>query len=261
MICLATETGSTSKKVLATEILPGISLQELLTLWCGHSRESYITEEQYADLTFGDWADIIGSAWFSDLIHDMALTNNGRYAGFGNGASDYREDGLKSYLGLSRNSGCDCEPCRFTILDLFDANSLYEEDTDQTFLTASLTADFRGWLRKGMKESKSPGCPVARRAGALSLGLVDNDPHARRLIDRGDMEIISRDEERGRARFVQEYTPIDRALDSFAALLDQYDQAYGTPYVYSASSRVVHRRLPKTSVLTRRGNVPFERGG
>ncbi|HSX00266.1 MAG TPA: hypothetical protein VLH38_04485 [Patescibacteria group bacterium] len=46
-------------------------------------KQSYITTEQRANMTLGDWADLIGSGWFGDLMHDMALAQINTYGTFG----------------------------------------------------------------------------------------------------------------------------------------------------------------------------------
>ncbi len=213
----------------------------------------YISEEQYDNMTFGDWADIIGSAWFGDLMHDMALTSNGVYRGFGVLREHYLKDSLRSYLDYEPGDGMPAGDAA-----LFEIRSVYDEEPDRTYITANTTDDFRTYLRQKMQSNNSPGCPAARKAGALSLGVVNHYKHARNLIARGDIIVLDTNLDRGSARFVQDYTPIDRALDAFAGLLDRYDEQYGTPYWHAESLQLVHESRPKTNVLIHLGHIPFD---
>jgi hypothetical protein len=204
-------------------------------------------------MTFGDWADAIGSEWFGDLVHDMALTSNGEYRGFGAQREHYVDDSLRSYLGYEPEGGSPDGDAA-----LFGIHSEYDELSDRTYLTASTTDSFRTYLREKMRAKDSPGCPAARKAGALSLGMVNHNKLARNLISRGDIAVIDTNLERDSVRFVQDYTPIDRALDAFAGLLDRYNERYGTPYWHAESSQLVHESRPKTNVLIHQGHMPFE---
>jgi hypothetical protein len=217
--------------------------------------DGYIAAEQYDNFTLGDWADIIGSAWFSDLMHDMALTSNGEHRGFGEQRAHYANgnNALRAYLDYNPEAG---SPDDNTAL--FDVCSVYEEESGQTYLTASVTNNFRSYLREKMHAKDSPGCPVARKAGTLSLALVNHDHHARDLIARGDLRITDTNQERGTVRFTQDYTPIDRALDVFVGLLDEYATQYGTPYWHTESSQIVHEYRPKTGALIHQGFLPFD---
>jgi hypothetical protein len=208
-------------------------------------KQGYISKTQYDAMTLGDWADMIGSKWFGELMHDMALARNGAYSTFGTTSLDYSEGEIGRFFSAP------------DIDNVFAVSSAYEDKTDQTFLTAELSKEARRHLRKGMQERKSPGCPVARHAGTLSLDLIDGDPHAKNLIARGDIVILSRDEEAGKARFVQEYTPINRALDGLALLLDEYDTKFGTPYFQLTNPDIHHDQRPATNILVQQGNTPF----
>ena len=185
-----------------------------------------ITQEEYDQLTLGDIADMVGSGWFSDLMHDMALTRNGLYGGYGKEASDYQED----YLKIRLADGVDV-PRSGQSLFVVDERS----DSDGfTYKIATLNKTFRRSLREEMSQpdtngrvQDSIGCPVARRAGTVAIELAQGK-RAKSLVDRSYMHTgeLTRS---GKQRVYQEYTAIDHALDVTASLLDRYDELYGTP--------------------------------
>jgi len=215
-------------------------------------QKGYITQEQRASMTLGDWADVIGSGWFAELVHDLAFTKLGMYGFFGRSPRDYTDDrGIEGQLN---------EQHRLGVKDVLDIGSKYDEVVDRTYLTAGAKADFRYMLRKLMKEARSLGCPVARHAGSLSLEFLEADLHARRLVDEGNLTITSVHQQVGKARFKQEYTPIDKGLIVLADLLDSYDASFGTPYVRmrKQDTKLVHERRRKTEALIHEGKALFE---
>lgn len=208
--------------------------------------KGYISAEQRADLTLGDWATAISSKWFSDLVHDMALAKNGVHQSFGYNLYNYAKNGLKDFFAVSG---------RGTQGELLKVKSVYDITEDRTFLGAETTSQLRSKLRAGMKETESPGCPVARRAGTLPAELVSQNPHARRLVAAGHLAVINSTSER--VRFIQDETPIDSALSTLASLLYEYDLRYGTPTWETQKRYEIHTYRPMTHVLTHEGQEPF----
>lgn len=207
-------------------------------------RDGLIDDEQRNQLTLGDWADMIGSGWFSNVIHNLALTDNGSYGGYGWDVSNYgRLGSLATRVGFTKEA--------------FETSYLYDSATDLTFATGSLTNAFTRFLRNKMQKSDSPGCPVARHAGTLSTVLIKQNQHAQNMIRRGDLELGAMSEDGKKTRFRQEYTPIDRSLDVLAALIDRYEAAFGTPVFDEESRKFVHKRLPKTNALVLPGNQEY----
>ncbi|RYX78967.1 hypothetical protein EON76_04630 [bacterium] len=185
-----------------------------------------ITQEEYDQLTLGDIADMVGSGWFSDLMHDMALTRNGVYGGYGKEASDYQKLHLESRL-------ADSIEVPHSVQSLFTISEQSASD-GFTYKIATLNKTFRRCLRDEMSQSDikgrtqdSVGCPVARRAGTVAIELAQGK-RAKSLVDRSYMHTgeLTRS---GKQRVHQEYTAIDHALDVTANLLDRYDELYGTP--------------------------------
>lgn len=199
-------------------------------------RDGKISEVERNQITLGDWANVIGSVWFSDLMHDLALTSNGLYNNFG---KSYRQYGVTRSLSKHID---------YTGEELETAFA-FDETINQTFMVASLTQGFRRKLRTEMKVADTTGCPVARRAGTLPEALATDNPHAVRLSAMGRICLSDQRVSEGKLRFTQDYTPIDRSLDVLAALLDRYNAAYGNPEYNRTTNTYEHHSRQNSDVL------------
>ena len=203
-----------------------------------------ITQEEYDQLTLGDIANMVGSGWFSDLMHDMALTRNGVYGGYGKEASHYQSGRLETLLE---------ETCDVPRTQRLFSISEQSDDDGFTYVTAALARPVRRKLRgemslrsMGGQTEDSVGCPVARRAGSVAVELAQGK-RAQSLVDRSYMH-IGEPTESGNVRLHQDYTAIDHALDVTATLLDRYDSLYGTPVTGGnpwLSGAVLHEKRQK----------------
>ncbi len=208
-----------------------------------------ITADQADNLTLGDWANIIGSGWFSELAHSMAFTANGTWNSYGKYKPSYSKNALKQELdarfALKKSQGK---------TKLFD---IHEEPHEGfIYLTASLDLDVRAKLRATMHSSvnqKSTGCPVARRTTRIPVEMAENDSHVKSLIDLGVMSVkrVTGDE----ALLEQEFTAIDRTLIFFAEQLDRYESFHGNPIITQSQAlhkrNVIHEFRPPTHALRR----------
>ncbi len=211
-----------------------------------------ITAEQAGDLTLGDWANVIGSGWFSKLAHSCAFTGNGYWANFGSQRSHYDSGALQEHLNGRLNVlGGD------KVTELFDVKEEPEPLEDLVYFTASLRPEIRGRLRKKMLEDTqrpSTGCPVARRVARLPAVKADANAHIQNLKDSG---VLTERPIAGSNKVLieQEYTAIDRTLAFIADQLDRYEQLYGNPVSVSNDFRrakVEHEFRSPTNALRHR---------
>ncbi len=209
-----------------------------------------ITPDQADNLTLGDWANVIGSGWFSELVHSMAFTANGTWAAFGENPDDYIGRTLKSYM-VVQDVLQDNE--EHNNLNLFDVHEeLYD---DLIYLTAALNQGIRTILRERMQnsEQKSTGCPVARKAVRMPAIEMKSNTHIQNLVNLGIVTV--RDTANNKVVIEQEYTAIDRTLAFFADQLDQYENQYGQPIISSScptiKGSVIHETRPLTNALRR----------
>ncbi|HKU18944.1 MAG TPA: hypothetical protein VJP80_06785 [Candidatus Saccharimonadales bacterium] len=185
-----------------------------------------ITKEQKDKLTLHDWANVIGTGWFSGLVHDMALTKNLVYRSFGDKPHDYDRGSLQRML-------CIDEPPLI-------CGEKYEPEEDRTYHVAKLGKEATQYLRSAMQSGDSLGCPVARRSVLLPRKLVDTDIHTQHLLDRGSMNIVPKRSTETHVRATVEWTAIDTTLAVFANQLDQYQAVYGEPYLKGRSGSRIH---------------------
>jgi hypothetical protein len=184
-------------------------------------------------------------------MHDMALTKPGVYTSFGRGIQWYTfPGGFRETLDAAGFALDNDEP-------LFTFESQYDEETDETRLTASVTPSLRKELRREMKAAKSPGCPVARHHGTIDEGLTHDNAHLQKQVDDGIL--ILSEAKNGKVGFTQERTPIDSGLEILAAHLDAYDRQFGTPQWTNEERTLEHRQRARTDALRRPGDVPFIR--
>ena len=216
-------------------------------------RAGYISAEQRADLTLSDYADIIDSGWFHDVMHDLALTKSGIYVSFGDKQVDYSTDAMRNRLKVDGKP----DPSRVRLTGpLFKAASVYDSTSDTTRLEARATDNFRGELRRLMKSKNSPGCPVARHNGSLPEELVTGNEHVQAQVQVGILKLS--EAKNGRVHFSQEVTPIDRGLSVLSELLRGYDEQFGTPQWEADKRTLSHRRGAQIGIFTpRAGNMPY----
>jgi hypothetical protein len=216
--------------------------------------QGFITTSERESLALGDWADMIGSGWFSMLLHDLALAQNGLYGRFGQHGRDYQRDALLSLIKDNHGLHASTRDEVQELTRLFIPEWVYDETTDRTYLTATLQPVVRKQLREVMREVKSIGCPVARHAGALSLNQLQSDEHTKSLVENGHLTLGDVVATSNRQRFTQEYSPIDRSLEAMAVAIDRYDSMFGAPY-RKGSDKISHKFVPSSSALVRNGKV------
>lgn len=204
--------------------------------------DGLIAHEDIERLTLNDWANVIGSGWFSKLVHSMAFTRNGVYRQFGVGSDDYGSNKLR--LTLAQGTG---QPVHFRILDTDMAVEPHENNRE--YLIARITPALQSLLRKQMhdKTADSTGCPVARRALRLSHLRSDSNSHLLHMIETGAMSLKSQNEEI--RTYEQEYTAIDRTLALIADQLDEYERMYGVPVYDRRTLTLQHERLEPSRIL------------
>lgn len=198
--------------------------------------EGVITQEQKNNFTLKDWANMIGSGWFSRLVHLLAIAPNGAYGRNGSDIWHYDTNYLhKELVTLSVNS--DLGP-------IFEYKAQTESDEGITYDTAVLSREAIMTLRAALaRNGNSLGCPVARYSVALDENMV-RDPHVQNLIDRGTLTIVPERSDNGTVRLTQDWSAIDKTLSLFAAQLDIYQTVYGNPVI------VLDEKSWKTAVAT-----------
>lgn len=208
-----------------------------------------ITREQQQNMTLHDWANIIGTGWFSRLSHSMAYAKNATYRTLGMKGEDLQPKGLTH--------------CLKEAIDAVDENmepfviqEEYEPIEALWYTTASLTESLKKALRKSLHpdgltkdnlKDMSPGCPGARFVTMLPADTVRNNKHIQSLIKRGDLAVDEARSTAEKIRLTQEYSAIDNALILLAAKLDQYQNLYGMPQL---------DRLTFNGGVTHAHNVP-----
>ncbi len=193
-----------------------------------------LTREQQQNFTLHDWANIIGTGWFSRLTHSLAFAVNAPYRSFGMSGGDLQSNGLRNCL---TDIGVLQEGDQ---TQLFDVKEELEPVEDMFYTTASASAGLTKALRATFKtdelravpaNDKSPGCPGARFATTMPADMVHHDRHVRSLINRGELVIDEARSTSDKVRVTQEYSAIDHSLILLAAKLDQYQNLHGMPQV------------------------------
>lgn len=222
-------------------------------------QDGEINVEQQQGLTLHDWANIIGSGWFSALIHRMAYTRFGTYGQFGTRHQHYQAYGLEKYLREVTN-----DPKHFRT-DLFNFSEAYEPEDGYTYKVATLSDNCKASLQSRMKkddDTRATGCPAARHNFSLDVDTIDNDRHVQALVDRGQLAIKGTANALGHRQASLELSAIDHALAAQADLLDRYAYNYGTPHLYFDDDeyrvRVRHHHVPPTNALRYRAQPADE---
>jgi hypothetical protein len=206
-----------------------------------------ISKDEAANLTLGDWSHVIGSRWFSKLMHALAFTDNSVYSSFGSRYEYYENGGLKRHIDRSIDGFCKVRKPLLTDRQF--------EPTDNTWqLTATLNPEARVKLREAMRARGSLGCPVARRSARLPRSLLGFNPHLQELV-RDEILTVKPDQSDDKVHVEQQETAIDRTLSLIASQLDTYDAAYGTPIPIRSKqgflTDIRHTQLKPTNVLRR----------
>lgn len=184
--------------------------------------QGVMTQSQKDAFTLKDWANIIGSGWFSRLMHSMALTSNGVYLDFGDRHENY---GYRAFHAKLRS-----ELLANPLSELFT----YQEQTEDghRYATAALTPQFTKNLRDEIyKNRRTIGCPVARNSIRLPADQLKKDDHLKELIANGALTVVGDPDKEGAGtvQLVQGWTAIDKTLAFVAMQLEQYEERFGTP--------------------------------
>ena len=207
--------------------------------------QSKLTQEQKNKFTLNDWANIIGSRWFSRLAHLMALSGNGTYGSFGGIVDDYYSGALAQRL-ANRNILSNVQEPIFEYSEEEDAAGL-------RYAAVELSQVAIRGLRADMRKSNSLGCPVARYSVLLPSQLVKTDPHVRALIGRQTLTMVTERSTSDRVRATQERSAIDKTLSLFADQLRAYAANYGTPrMVHSPNYLKINHRFARPANALRR---------
>lgn len=219
-----------------------------------------VTLEQQQQMTLHDWANIIGTGWFSRLMHSVAFARNATYADFGMSGAHFQPNALGRRLARTVPNYPLHED-----MELFTVNEEWESQDGLVYTTASATTSLRkalstslhsdeGLTKENRRES-SPGCPAARYVAYMPYQDAAKDPHVRSLINRGELSMCPVGPEGDTAKLTQEYTTIDHSLVLLAAKLDTYQDLYGTPrldYLAFSGIGIVHDTEAKDLDLFRR---------
>lgn len=203
--------------------------------------EGVLTPEQRDAFTLTDWADMIGSGWFSKLVHVLAFAPNGVYGNVGSAPGDYLRKAIGNRLKATWQLAESDFPADGKI---FDVRRRYEPHDGHTYITAELKPEVVHILRQSLiANGDSAGCPVARNATRLTRDQLKKDPHARRLVNTGQLIVVEGRSTETHVHVTQGYTAIDQTLMFFAAQLRQYEAQYGTPemsYVTKDNETMLH---------------------
>jgi len=214
--------------------------------------QGVISKEQKDQLTLPDWANIIGSGWFSNLSHQLALARNGTYGSFGTYPRDYLDGALRQKLTHKNIIPKTCDT-------IFDYQEQLEPEENRIYATANANKLVVKGLRDAMKHapSASAGCPVARKSVMLPNN-VARSGHAANLIREGTLATVPERSHNGFTRATQDSTAIDRTLAFFAMQLDDYHRIHGTPYLEESDLgvRVRHRHQAPLDILSWPAAVP-----
>lgn len=198
-------------------------------------REGHMTRSQKEASRLRDWAEMISSPWFGDIVFDMAITGIGVYGPYPGSIEDYgREDTCEGLSYRMRERKVLPPDFRGS---LFTTSVTMHPETQKPELRATLTNEFRLALRR-MRAANSAGCPVARLVVNMPQQDALQNPHVQRLLQEGIFT-----EEPGRSpgdiRLRQDTSAIHRTLVHVANHLRAYDAEHGTPRLYGAAGGAI----------------------
>lgn len=185
----------------------------------------YMQQDQVDAWTLHDWADIIGSGWFSRATHMLAYTKNGIYRGFGTSVHDFKKDTFRYLLDSAHIQLPEGDT-------VFDISERIDPQYDTTHVVAQPNKEVVRALRMELEEGprgSSAGCPVARFSTMILAEMVEADPHTQNLIAKGKAEVVADRSSDADVMLRLEWSPIDAALAVMAQQLDTYQNLYGQP--------------------------------
>ncbi len=209
------------------------------------AEEGELQRNSYEAMSLRDWAAIIRSPWFSILLHDMALAENGTYGGTGKSHKAYSDAHAKLLERFYRRGLSTDVDAAFVVGQEEGATA-----GQLAGLTASLHPEVRRFLRTGMKKSGSPGCTAARHQASFPPGALDYDPHLHALVERGEVMVVDKVSRHNRTFVTQERTSIDHTLEAMASVMDAYQDALddSRPAAIAVEGlRTFVGKLPKSS--------------
>jgi hypothetical protein len=192
-------------------------------------RSGKLPETVAQNLSLDDWADMISSGWFGELMNVMALTGFGVYQKFGRYVTDYQpgafEHALKEPL---KKYG---EPSVSDDIGAFETQ-VVEAGVGLADLKAVLSPPYAAALKSMRGKSlhsvadfqgKSIGCTVAREAAMLPPDHPEIMPRAGKLQEMGRLTIADKPGPNGMVLATQEESAIDRTLIFIAGQLRAYE--------------------------------------
>jgi hypothetical protein len=187
--------------------------------------EERLEDDEVEEWKLRDWADVIGTGWFSKLTHSMAYARNGTYGAFGRYPHQYAKGALADLFKANHVIAENTE-------QLFDIKNATEPETGETYITAMPTKAVRKGLRNGLHQrGNSAGCPAARFGSMIYDHMPDSDPHTKNLISSGHAVLVPERSTETEIMLRQEWSPIDVSLLTLAKKIGQYEELYGTPRV------------------------------
>lgn len=194
--------------------------------------DGVITADDKSDMSLTDWAEIIGSGWFAGLLHDMTFTERTTWGDLGKLPKHYVKGGLLNHMQYKRIVRSD-EPS--PVLEY--AVKVDEEEAIE-YATTSLSKLVKAELRDRMHDSPpgSVGCPVARKSVKLPRGQFEHDSHVKNLVGYGTLRVVEERSDDNFVCLVQDFTTIDRTLQTIATQIENYDANHGTPVVVREES-------------------------
>lgn len=218
--------------------------------------EGFVTEEAHEKMTLLDWADMIRSDWFRDMLHVLAKARNGQWGAVGMAITDYSAPTIQGRV--NDNHGQEWIDRPFVFNKVFGADG-YET------ITAAPSPEMRSALVLGMQNKGSSGCPVARHSGTLTAEHAGSDPHVQRLIAAGHIAITETFEQKGvqYIRYTQADSPIDKGAFVIANYLEEYSDRFGNPVINRTDGSMAHapgkRTHPfRTGIVLPRLSGPVE---
>jgi len=189
-----------------------------------------IAPRALAEITLSDWARIIGSSWFADLMTSLAFTGPGFIREFGATLDHYIPGAFRTYFDpLIRSMTGDSTPFQ-------------RKTVDGTASEVTLAQSFTHALRAETRPNRR--CPAA----VSSFTVPEQTVHLYSLRATGFLDSTARHDDHFRA----EQNMITKLLGVFADRLTTYDQQYGTPLYDPANIRVIvgDQGVYKHSVVT-----------
>lgn len=186
---------------------------------------SYLDRDDVAQWQLPEWADIIGTGWFSHLAHRMTIGRLGTYGIFGSLTESYKKDSLKDLLKRGLRMPDDAE--------VFETEEMIEPfENNKMYATVKPSKDLAQRLARARASGReSAGCPGARFVSMIPKDMVQTDPHTQSLLQNGWAELVPERSHDDTVRIRLEWSPLEVSLVALADKLHQYHNLYGTPYI------------------------------